>query len=52
MPSSRRTETRFLVERPAGELFKAWNVDAFGEPQAHQQKFVGLLAPVRGFPLR
>ena len=29
------------VERPAGERLKTRNIDAFGEPQPHQQELVG-----------
>ena len=31
------------IERAAGERLVARRVDAFGEPQAHQQEFVGPL---------
>ena len=40
-PLSRKAAIRAGVERPAGQRRVALRIDAFGEPQAHQQKFVG-----------
>ena len=43
---------RASIERMAGERRVALRVDAFGEPQAHQQKFVGLLGARQRFVRR
>ena len=40
-PSSRSTAIRLRVERAAGQRRIALGVDALGEPQSHQQEFVG-----------
>ena len=39
-PCSRNSATRCWIERPAGEPRVARGVDAFGQPQAHQQELV------------
>ena len=41
-PSPCSTCSRCAVEAPAGQLPVALEVDAFGQPQPHQQEFVGL----------
>ena len=40
-PSSRSTAMRLGIERAAGQRRIAPGVDALGEPQSHQQEFVG-----------
>ena len=58
-PSSRRNRDALRVERAAGERRVARRVDAFGEPQAHQQEFVGrsrsrvsISSTIRPWPVR
>ena len=43
-PSSRKNRNPPRIERAAGERRVARRIDAFGEPQSHQQKFVGHFA--------
>ena len=44
VPPSRRNEMRAGIEQAARQCRVARKIDAFGEPQAHQEEFIGLLA--------
>ena len=45
-PSSRSTRNAPRIDRAAGQRGIALGIDAFGEPQPHQQEFVGALLAI------
>ena len=45
-PSSRSSAIRLWIERAARQRLIASRINAFGQPQPHQQKFVGALFAV------
>ena len=48
-PPSIRKASALRIERTPGQLREARRVDAFGEPQPHQQKFVGNFVRLQHF---